>query len=1121
MKRSSKPPAASRCSRLVALALKNRDDENRGDHELDENDPPPQSPCPVTPSNVDYLNFSKLFDKGHPEHRTPHQEREEKFADCEKPRHRNVLSVQNLNSGNELRSPPKKKVSHTNIGKTSVLSDNAVSARRSLKYENSDVSNSEPPKILSSLALIADYESEDSRSCEQFPSVQAAHSLAEKDTDGFISTISVDVQDSNLFSFTEVADHNNNNGSAFKEYLPDSFPASVQVANSEAKHNTDGFISTISLPDESDSNCFSLTKGADHNSRVQFKESESTAAALSIKSLNSGLNGVSEGDHTLQLAATNSIIKQSSQEKPLVFNSLEFDFHHMTEGDQIRKLLPTGSNVSELETQFEHNELDSAGLGFYSCHFEELSNNTENDYNAFTKLQPAVPVTFMEETSAVIDNESDFINKSLVNTDTSTDGTNFTELHPVSVTAFSYDRSESLVNAFDNANLESDEAVVLPLHPVEGPEVEVNSVENVVDIPREEFIHEENTENPGLHPEPEPPAVNDEDPFPKPRSRNPGRWKQAVIKKLKESGQAHVSLKGKEREAKTMGDGCSATCKRRCHFNISHDDRSAVFQKFYSIENHTTKWYFVANHVKTDDIKRKTVVGPSQRKCTHTYYLPVDGIDKQVCRNFFLETLAISEKFVRTALQKKKLNAGSIPVDGRGKKKKRQAVNIIIREDVMNHIRKYKTIEGHYTRKSSKARYLPEFLNKRMMHSQYLIEKQAEGITENIASLRQYREVFKSEFNLKFFKPKKDQCSKCLSWKNKTPREKTEEALQKYQKHISDKQISQDLKTEDIEFVKKTPDVKDVCVATCDLEKVFLCPKGENSEFYYKSKLSLYNFTIFVSGEQKGFCYVWDQTEARRGSAEISSCLWSFLKMKSEGGVREFRLYSDNCSAQNKNKFLFSMYTMASIRLNIRIVHRYLETGHTHMEVDSVHAAIQNSIKNKEIFVPSEWYAAIKLAKKSLPKYEVNELKQEYIFNFANLASQQIWDKLKTSEFKEVVFDSAEPGIIYYKNQYREDAMKINVIKKRPGHPVNWKTIKLERMYHGRIPLRPIEIRDLTSLCRSGAIPSKYHNYYFNTIINQETVQPDPPHELSEGESFDESDQESSEDSNNTESEED
>ncbi|KAJ1530184.1 hypothetical protein ONE63_005113 [Megalurothrips usitatus] len=282
---------------------------------------------------------------------------------------------------------------------------------------------------------------------------------------------------------------------------------------------------------------------------------------------------------------------------------------------------------------------------------------------------------------------------------------------------------------------------------------------------------------------------------------------------------------------------------------------------------------------------------------------------------------------------------------------------------------------------------------------------------------------------------------------------------------------------------------------TVDLEKVFLCPKGENSEFFYKRKVSCYNFSIFVSGEQKGFAYVWDQTEAKRGSAEITSCLWDFISKKVESGIKVFRIYSDNCSAQNKNQFLFSMYVMASIRYSIKIIHRYLEPGHTHMEVDSMHATIENSHKFQDIFVPKDWYNCIKLAKKTLPKYDVIELKQHFIFDSEPLAVHQRWNQLGISTFKEVHLSFDEPGTARFKREYEGELQTATVIKKKPGRPVNWKTICLKKRYASQIPLKELELQDLQALCRSGAIPSKYHDFdldYLPTLNEKpENIPPD------------------------------
>ncbi|KAK3931654.1 ATP synthase subunit b [Frankliniella fusca] len=306
----------------------------------------------------------------------------------------------------------------------------------------------------------------------------------------------------------------------------------------------------------------------------------------------------------------------------------------------------------------------------------------------------------------------------------------------------------------------------------------------------------------------------------------------------------------------------------------------------------------------------------------------------------FISTLNISVTWVKTALKKFKSNNGAIPNDGRGKKAKNNHVSSVLKEDIMAHIKQFPVVEGHYTRKNSKSRYISENLNKRKMWSLYKIQQEAAGVTR-VATLRQYRDVFNKDFRLKFFRPKKDQCPRCLSWKNKTPQEKTDAARLKYESHIAAKQIRQEMKQKDIDDIKNSPDLKQTrCVITCDLEKILTCPKGENGDFYYKSKMSVCNFTIFVSGDQEAFCYVWDQTIGSKGAAEIGSCLWLFIQQKVQEGIKEFVIYSDNCSAQNKSQFLFSLYVMASIKFQIKITHRYLEVGHTHMECDSIHATL-------------------------------------------------------------------------------------------------------------------------------------------------------------------------------------
>lgn len=614
-------------------------------------------------------------------------------------------------------------------------------------------------------------------------------------------------------------------------------------------------------------------------------------------------------------------------------------------------------------------------------------------------------------------------------------------------------------------------------------------------------------------------ATADETSHPTPRRSHPYKWRRNTTKLKKDSGLAHVSLRGKQRPARSIQGGCTKNCKKKCMQVFDDNQRQLIFNEFWAIGNHMQQWYYIRNFVKPEPVKRRTVVilygEDARRNFSNVYHLPLNGCPIPVCQAMFLGTLGISHTWVKTALKKQREHNGAISGDGRGKNRKPTKVCTIIRADVMAHIKSFPTVEGHYTRKDSKSMYLPENLNRRKMHSMYVIQRKAKDATM-IANLRQYRDVFKKEFKIKFFRPKKDQCGKCLSWTNRTTQEKTETARLSYEDHLKAKRVSDALKREDIKKVMDSEDLrKTVCVFSCDLEKILLCPKGEHAEFYYKRKLSVYNFTIFISGDQKGLSYVWDQTIGRKGCAEITSCLWDFFQMKVSQGIKEFRIYSDNCSAQNKNQFLFSMYVMASIRFKIKITHRYLEVGHTHMEVDSVHASIERVAKTRDIFVPSQWYALMKIAKVKKPLYDVKEMKQEEIFDFWPLAKHQTWEKVRTSRIREVVIYGAEPGKVRYKFDLEKDAKVVpTIIKQEPGRPVNWKRVRLHRYYPTPIPVKPKTLKDLHDLLDKGAIPSEHREYFCVTLpaLAEGAMAPPAPPDLSDVESGSSDESEDSDD---------
>ena len=137
------------------------------------------------------------------------------------------------------------------------------------------------------------------------------------------------------------------------------------------------------------------------------------------------------------------------------------------------------------------------------------------------------------------------------------------------------------------------------------------------------------------------------------------------------------------------------------------------------------------------------------------------------------------------------------------------------------------------------------------------------------------------------------------------------------------------------------------------------------SQLYYKRKLSVYNFTIYANDSGKASCFTWDKTEGKRGSCEIASCLVTYLKGLPKT-TKEVTIYSDCCGGQNRNQnFTAALIHAVNTIPNLQtITQKYLETGHTQMECDSMHAAITYAKKSTPVHIPSDWDIIFRMSRR-------------------------------------------------------------------------------------------------------------------------------------------------------------
>lgn len=577
----------------------------------------------------------------------------------------------------------------------------------------------------------------------------------------------------------------------------------------------------------------------------------------------------------------------------------------------------------------------------------------------------------------------------------------------------------------------------------------------------------------------------------KKRSTNKCNWLDVRRKLLVNLGEAHISRCGKQQKEKQIRSPCKSNCRLKCSQKFDIETRQNIFKTFWNLGDHSLQWSFISSHMK--QIRKKQWTQDSKRLNVYKFFMPLfsnNGNKKQimVCKTMFKNTLSISNTFIQSAIDKYDKNTGFCSKDMRGFHQNHPIIiNAAMRDTVIQHVNSFAPVESHYTRKDSNKKFLDSELNFKKMYDLYVIWCKDLSITKNTAtSVRQYKDIVNKELNIAFHVPKKDQCDICHAMKNNTSPSNDDKL--KHKLHIDNKKNARALKN--IDKIEAQSKLSDICTAMFDFQKINNTPHGEISVLYYKRKLSVYNFTIFDAGSKEAACYMWDETVAKRGANEVASCLFSFINRKAKVGVKDFRLWSDNCAGQNRNRIVFFMYLYVSKLFNIDLCHRFLEKGHTQNEADSVHALIERTAKNKLVYVPDEWYALVRWAKQNGPPYEVVEVDQEMIFDFKAWLRTKYWikdttlEKILWNKIREVKVSGSNPDIIEFKyDLFEENYRKLDCgynMKLTRGRKKNQQELLLNKLYREPIPIAEIKYEDLINLCNTMIIPKKYHNFYKN-----------------------------------------
>lgn len=449
------------------------------------------------------------------------------------------------------------------------------------------------------------------------------------------------------------------------------------------------------------------------------------------------------------------------------------------------------------------------------------------------------------------------------------------------------------------------------------------------------------------------------------RKKQPQNWGRSLQKKLRNEGKRYVmhSKDKKEREERKVKPACGEKCRLKCSMKFTEEQRLYIFASYWELGDIEKQRQFIANSIDQIVPKYRYVrIGGTrqQRKPNNAFYFKLNEGRVRVCKLFFINTLDINDRPIRTVLKKKNKVCGNlIENDLRGKHNNHHTVDEGIKDGIKAHIDSIPKIESHYLRANTSRLFIDGSKTVADIHRDYVSKCKEDNAPFGNYSM--FYKVFTEDYNISFFTPKKDQCDTCATYENASQTEKNS-LQEKYDEHQVEKVLSRSEKACD----KAS---SNAAVAVYDLQAVFQLPKGDVSLFYYKSKLNVLNFTIYDLKSNNCECYVWDESNGHRGVNELGSCVLDYIRKVCETGKKDIIFYSDNCAGQQKNKYMLALYLYAINNLDLdSITHKFLIKGHSQNEGDSAHSLIERQVKrllkSGPIYVPETFVTAIRFAKK-------------------------------------------------------------------------------------------------------------------------------------------------------------
>lgn len=133
----------------------------------------------------------------------------------------------------------------------------------------------------------------------------------------------------------------------------------------------------------------------------------------------------------------------------------------------------------------------------------------------------------------------------------------------------------------------------------------------------------------------------------------PDQWKRNVRKVKRNSGESYVSNNGIVRPARNvLKEPCGEKCRIKCNNRFTVADREQLLKDFWKLGKLSSQREYIVQHLAEIETKYGKKEGERKRRLNFSYNFYVNGELRKVCRLFFVNTLNISDRMIRGAVEK-------------------------------------------------------------------------------------------------------------------------------------------------------------------------------------------------------------------------------------------------------------------------------------------------------------------------------------------------------------------------------------------------------------------------------------------------------------------------------------